>query len=86
MVQVLLDKILLMNFPKIIKLQQHIIKINQNLNLKIQNGLNLILSIEKSLKKVLGNYDYVFICSAITSGAKNIVSKPEIFVSDNSNN
>tara|TARA_X000000950_G_scaffold284241_1_gene386930 strand:- start:165 stop:1103 length:939 start_codon:yes stop_codon:yes gene_type:complete len=44
--------------------------------------LNLIN--KKSLKKVLGNYDYVFICSAITSGAKNIVSKPEIFVSDNS--
>ena len=38
---------LLMNFQKS-QNSQHIIKINQNLNLKIQNGLNLILSIEKA--------------------------------------
>lgn len=36
-----------------------------------------------NLKNFCKNAECVFICSAITSGAKNIVSKPEMFVSNN---
>ncbi|MCI5054400.1 MAG: NAD-dependent epimerase/dehydratase family protein [Pelagibacteraceae bacterium] len=53
------------------------------INFKNTKWIKLNLIKKQNLKSICQNASYAFICSAITSGAKNIVSRPEIFVSDN---